>query len=269
MKKLIIFTSLILINACTINTGKMAALFRTENITNPSISTEQIPLQEQDSVIVCRSKQCAPSKLSMSREYIHNALLRLFENNNKSTALICQASPTSKTCLENYITIPITVGIAPANMFIDSVKITDLNIGKGESKINLLLNYNVTFNGQSPDCTTANSIIYAKSSEHIILEDNTYQCKMTSVGKTNVSTVFAIDYIDLDYGFIGGYYSVGLSGPAYGGGTGYMLMRLMKDAYPLSPILTKQTPAPLKKSVTQQNNNNNTENVKVFPINKK
>ena len=61
---------------------------------------------------------------------------------------------------------------------------------------------------------------------------------MTTVGTTNIKTVFVIDYIDLDYGFIGGYYSLGLSGPAYGGGTGYMLLRLPKNAYPLAPELT-------------------------------
>ena len=30
-------------------------------------------------------------------------------------------------------------------------------------------------------------------------------------------------------------YSFGVSGPAYGGGTGYMLMRFQKNAYPSDP----------------------------------
>ena len=61
------------------------------------------------------------------------------------------------------------------------------------------------------------------------MEDNGYTCKMTTIGNTIVSTMFAIDYIDLDYGYIGGYYSIGLSGPAYGGGSGYMIIRLPND----------------------------------------
>ena len=32
------------------------------------------------SVVVCRSKQCAPAKLSMSKEYIYNSLMNLLEN---------------------------------------------------------------------------------------------------------------------------------------------------------------------------------------------
>jgi hypothetical protein len=49
---------------------------------------------------------------------------------------------------------------------------------------------------------------------------------MTTDGFTNVSFMFNIDYIDLDYGILGGYYSLGLQGPSMGGGTGYALFRL-------------------------------------------
>ncbi len=48
---------------------------------------------------------------------------------------------------------------------------------------------------------------------------------MTSDGMTNVSLLVSIDYIDLDYGILGGYYSLGLQGPTAGGGTGYALFK--------------------------------------------
>lgn len=191
-----------------------------------------------NSVVVCRSKQCAPAKLSMSREYIYNSLLHLFDNNNHKTALLCAANPGSHTCTENYITMPIQVGMTPAYAYIDSIKITDVSIANANQQINLILNYNLTYNGQTPDCTPSKSIMFVKNINNIILEDSGYNCKMTTIGQTTVKTLFAIDYIDLDYGFIGGYYSIGLSGPAYGGGSGYMMIRLPKDAYPLSPKLT-------------------------------
>ena len=210
-----------------------------------SENVENTPLREVGSIVVCRSKQCAPAKLSMSSQYIYNSLLHLFENNNHKKMLVCQANPSSRTCLENYITLPIKVGITPAYMYIDSVKITDVIINKGSNTLNLILNYNVTYNGQTPDCTPAQSILYVRNINHILLEDPGYNCKMTTVGTTNIKTIFVIDYIDLDYGFIGGYYSLGLSGPAFGGGTGYMLLRLQKNAYPLDPSL--QAPKPKKK----------------------
>lgn len=189
------------------------------------------------SVVVCRSKQCAPAKISMSKEYIYNSLMHLLDNNAQNKALICTADPSSHVCTENYITLPITVGVTPANMYIDDVKITDVSASLGNKSLNLVLNYNVTYNGQHPTCKPAETLVYVKNSSNIILEDAGYSCKMTTIGNTTIKTLFAIDYIDLDYGYIGGYYSVGLSGPAYGGGSGYMLLRLPKDAYPLAPIL--------------------------------
>jgi len=235
-------------------------------------------LQMPNSVVVCRSKQCAPAKLSMSREYIYNSLLHLFDNNNHKTALICAANPGNHTCTETFITMPITVGITPAYAYIDAVKITDVSVGSGTTKLGLILNYNVTYNGQTPNCVPAKSLMYVKNVNNIILEDAGYNCKMTTIGQTTIKTLFAIDYIDLDYGFIGGYYSIGFSGPAYGGGSGYMMIRLPKDAYPLAPEL--QQPQSAGRSVSSLLNGTaaapavsdekiemNT-NVQIFPLHK-
>lgn len=200
--------------------------------------TWQPRIKMPGSVVVCRSKQCAPSKISMSKEYIYNSLLHLLDNNSQSKALICKADSASHVCTENYITLPITVGVTPANMYIDSVKISDVSVSLGNKSLNLLLNYNVSYNGQYPVCKPAQTLVYVKNASNIIMEDAGYMCKMTTIGNTTIKTLFAIDYIDLDYGYIGGYYSIGLSGPAYGGDSGYMMLRLPKDAYPLIPALT-------------------------------
>ncbi len=237
---------------------------------------EPAQVRAPSSIVVCRSHQCAPAKLSMSKEYVYNSLLHLFDNNNYQKALICQADPYAHTCLENYITLPITAGITPTNAYIDSVRITDVIIGKGANKINLVLNYNVTYGSQTPDCTPSKSILFAKNVNHVLLEDAGYTCKMTTIGQSTIKTVFAIDYIDLDYGYIGGYYSIGISGPAYGGGSGYMILRMPKNAYPLAPELKAPT-APSKKkqanifgasAIDTSSSGANTGAVQVFPISK-
>ena len=215
--------------------------------------TWQPNIKMPGSVVVCRSRQCAPAKISMSKEYIYNSLLHLLDNNSQSRALICSADAASHICTENYITLPITVGVTPANMYIDSVKITDVSASLGNSSLNLVLNYNVTYNGQYPTCKPAQTLAYVKNANNIIMEDSGYSCKMTTIGNTTIKTLFAIDYIDLDYGYIGGYYSVGLSGPAFGGGSGYMMLRLPKDAYPLAPALTNQTESKPIKAKIQTN----------------
>ena len=236
----------------------------------PEIISVNVPtprVKQSGSIVVCRSHQCAPAKISMSKEYIYNSLLHLFDNNNYQKALICQADPFSHVCLENYITLPINVGITPTNAYIDNVKISDVIIGKNAETIDLLLNYNLTYGGQTPDCTPSKSILFAKSVNHILMEDAGYSCKMTSIGHTSIKTVFSIDYIDLDYGYIGGNYSIGLSGPAYGGGTGYMILRLPKNAYPLSPKLL--APKIEKKKNSKANIDKNTEMRKAKAKNKK
>ena len=204
--------------------------------TQGTFEEARLSTKHPSSIVVCRSHQCAPAELSMSTEYIYNSLLQLFDNNNYQKILICQADSQTHVCLENYLSLPIHVGIVPTNAYIDHAKITDVIVGKNNT-MNIILNYNVTYGGQVADCTPSKSLLFARKTNHVLLEDAGYTCKMTTVGSTSIKTVFAIDYIDLDYGYIGGYYSIGLSGPAYGGGSGYMLLRLPKNAYPLSPAL--------------------------------
>ena len=198
-------------------------------------SVQMVPLQMPRNIVVCRDKQCAPLKLSMSKEYIYNSLVQMLQNNNDQRALICAADSGSHNCYANYVSLPITVGITPAYMYLDSLKISDVHISKGTPSIKLMLNYNVSYNGQKPDCSPDKTLVFVKNSDNIVLEDEGYQCKMTTIGTTTIKTLFLIDYIDLDYGFIGGFYSIGLSGPAYGGGSGYMLIRVPELGYPMKP----------------------------------
>ena len=275
----ILFSSFLLLSACNVSllpSKQTTGLFNDAIQTIGSASNQ--PVTIPDSVIVCRSKQCAPANLSMSAEYIYNSLIQLFYTNNHQTALICKGNSSTRSCIENFISMPITVGITPANAYIDSLKISDVSINKGENSLNLLLNYNLTYNGQTPECSPAKSLAFVQNAKNILLEDSGYNCKMTTISSTDIKTFFAIDYIDLDYGFIGGFYSIGLSGPAYGGGNGYMIIRLPKDAHPLNPELKahQKAKANKKRFEVQPETTTDTatddteiyENVQVFPIKK-
>ena len=194
-----------------------------------------------NSLIVCRAKQCAPAELSMSREYIFNALAHIVDNNLDATALLCEANPQAHVCTNPYLTVPAKVGVTPAYVFFDGVKVVDASVVKGKTALNLALGYNLSYNGQTPTvCKPDTAMMYVKSNNDVVLNGNGFKCEMTSVGTTTIRVMFDIDYIDLDYGYIGGYYSVGLSGPANGGGSGYGLIRLPKDAHPLNPELMNQ-----------------------------
>lgn len=194
-----------------------------------------------NSLIVCRAKQCAPAELSMSREYIFNALAHIVDNNLDATALLCEANPQAHVCTNPYLTVPAKVGVTLAYVFFDGVKVVDASVVKGKTALNLALGYNLSYNGQTPTvCKPDTAMMYVKSNNDVVLNGNGFKCEMTSVGTTTIRVMFDIDYIDLDYGYIGGYYSIGLSGPANGGGSGYGLIRLPKDAHPLNPELMNQ-----------------------------
>ena len=274
-----VFLPLIALVLVGCNTSMQEFFLNPVQSVNPySVNIEPKPIKSR-TVVICRGKQCAPAKLSMSKEYIHNSLSHLLSNNNHKTALICEADAGSRVCTETYVSIPISVGVTPAHMYLDSVRLSDVAVGRKNKQIDLTLNYNVTYNGQSADCIPAKTIAYAQTVNNIILEDSGYSCKMTAIGQSSIKTLLAIDYIDLDYGFIGGYYSIGVSGPAYGGGHGYLLIRLPKDAYPLAPALTAPGNSKAQTSIKEHINFGKPEseessheqtprntNVQIFPI---
>ena len=197
-----------------------------ENQPAPKIRLKKTP----DTIIVCRNKQCAASKLANSKEYIYNTLLHMLDSNARKKALVCQADSNTHSCIEQYVSVPLTVGITPAYMYIDDVKITDVSISpKNTAALDLILNWGVSYNGQTPTCRPSKTLLYVKNVNNAIMEDNGYECKMTTIGSSTIKTLFAIDYIDLDYDYIGGFFSVGVSGPAFGGDSGYMIIRLPED----------------------------------------
>ena len=192
-----------------------------------------------NSLIVCRDKQCAPADLAQSKEYIFNSLAQLVDNNLDATALLCEANPQARVCVNQYISVPAKVGITPVYMFFDGVKLVDASIVDGKPAIRLALNYNMSYNGQTPSvCKPDEAMLYVKNNNEVVLNGNGFKCEMTSMGTTIIRVLFNVDYIDLDYGYIGGYYSIGLSGPATGGGSGYGIIRMQENAYPLNPVLS-------------------------------
>ena len=210
-----------------------------------------------NTLIVCRDKQCAPAGLSTSREYAFNALAQLVDNNLDATALLCEANAQAHVCINPYLTVPAKVGVTPAYVYFDGVRVIDASLAKGKTAVDLVLGYDLSYNGQTPTvCKPDKALLYVKSNNDIVLNGYGFKCDMTSMGATTIRVLFAVDYIDLDYGYIGGYYSIGLSGPATGGGSGYGMIRMPKDAHPLNPKLTvenrKQPGTPVLRKPLEQ-----------------
>jgi len=80
-------------------------------------------------------------------------------------------------------------------------------------------------NGIDVRCEPTSADVVVPANTNAMLITREFACRMTTDGLTSASLLINLDYIDLDYGILGGYYSFGLQGPTAGGGTGYALFR--------------------------------------------
>ena len=227
-------------------------------------------------MIICRNFGCTRLNDRITRTFLFNSLANMFMMNSHSRVYICEADPFSRDCLQSGISFPVRSGIANALVKIPKATISQVNVSTGLSKATVGMTYEFLVNGIDRQCEPTIMDIMVPINSQATLSNREFTCNMTSDGLSNVSLLVSIDYIDLDYGYVGGYYSIGLSGPTYGGATGYMMFRLPTDAYPLAPNLRykgnnnmSNAAASIleQESPTGTSTYNNT-NVSVFPINK-
>ncbi|MDR1826663.1 MAG: hypothetical protein LBQ49_03135 [Rickettsiales bacterium] len=177
-------------------------------------------------VIACRDFGCTRLNDRITRAFLFNSLSNMFMMNSHSRLNICEADPFTRACLQSGISFPVRAGIASALVKIPRATINNVVLSTGLSKASVGITYEFLVNGIGVRCepTVADIVIPANTSA--TLSNREFVCNMTTDGLTNVSLLLSIDYIDLDYGLLGGYYSFGLQGPTAGGGTGYALFKM-------------------------------------------
>ena len=176
-------------------------------------------------MIICRNFGCTKLNDRITRTFLFNSLANMFMMNAHSRVYICEADPFSRDCLQSGISFPVRSGIANALVKIPKATISQVNVSTGLSKATVGMTYEMLVNGVSRVCEPTVMDIVIPINSQATLSNREYTCNMTSDGLSNVSLLVSIDYIDLDYGILGGYYSLGMQGPTTGGGTGYALFK--------------------------------------------
>lgn len=194
-------------------------------VTGRQIRPEDKDLRIPSSIVVCRSKKCAPALSNMSTEFLYNAYYNLLENNVGTNVMLCSADSTSRVCYEPFISFDVSAGIAPATVAIDAVRIVDLGMVRGNQAVVPVLDYSIYANGIRTKCTPSAALGKVKSPNYMVIDGLDSQCRFTATGNSVMSIVFTVDYIDFDYGIVGASYSVGVSGTTSGGGKGYALLK--------------------------------------------
>jgi hypothetical protein len=196
-------------------------------------------------MVICRDFGCTRLNERITRTFLFNSIANMFMLNTYSNVYICEADPFSRSCLQSGISFPVRIGIANALVKIPKATISQVNISTGISKATVGITYDFLVNGIERRCEPTTMDIIVPVNSQATLLNREFACNMTSDGMTNVSILLNIDYIDLDYGIIGGYYSLGLQGPTTGGGTGYALF---KTQYTNSGIKMNAATASVKKA---------------------
>ena len=176
-------------------------------------------------MVICRNFGCTKLNDRITRTFLFNSLANMFMMNAHSRLYICEADPFSRDCLQSGISFPVRSGIANALVKIPKATISQVNVSTGLSKATVGMTYEFLVNGVARMCEPTVMDIVVPVNSQATLSNREFSCNMTSDGRSSVSLLVSIDYIDLDYGILGGYYSLGMQGPTTGGGTGYALFK--------------------------------------------
>lgn len=186
---------------------------------NPGVQFSQHP------TVICRDFNCTQLNDRITRTFLFNSLSTMFLTNANSRLYICEADPFSRSCLQSGISFPVRSGIANALVKIPKATISQVNLSTGLSRANATMTYEFLINGIKHTCEPTMMDISVPNNTQAILTNQEFACNLTSDGMTNISLLLSVDYIDLDYGLIGAYYSVGLQGPTTGGANGYLVFK--------------------------------------------
>ena len=190
-----------------------------ESMAHPGVMFADRPM------IICRNFGCTRLNDRITRTFLFNSLANMFMMNTHSRLYICEADPFSRDCLQSGISFPVRSGIANALVKIPKATISQVNVSTGLSRATVSMTYDFLVNGIERTCEPTIMDIVIPANSQATLSNRQFTCNMTSDGLGNVSLLVNIDYIDLDYGILGGYYSLGMQGPTTGGGTGYALFK--------------------------------------------
>ena len=176
-------------------------------------------------MVICRNFGCTRLNERITRSFLFNSLANMFMMNAHSRVYICEADPFSRDCLQSGISFPVRSGIANAMVKIPKGTISQVSVSSGLSKATVGMTYEFLVNGIDRKCEPTVMDIMVPVNSEAVLSNREFACNMTSDGISSVSLIVSLDYIDLDYGILGGYYSLGMQGPTTGGGTGYALFK--------------------------------------------
>lgn len=189
---------------------------------------QQFEKLQTSSILICKDHQCVPSAEEMGRDYLVNQVNELISNNIGKEIRICEASPSDFTCTKQGLSFPVRSQVIQTTVQIPTAQIIDMKPVQKGAGADLIIDYTVRAGDTFPSCQTSLTRIGVASAVDVKMMSPKFNCKLTETGKTTFSLVYTVNYIDLDKGLIGAFYSAAANNALSGTYDGYVLMALDK-----------------------------------------
>ena len=182
-----------------------------------------------DHISLCAKGECNfVDKNSQVKEEFISSLFGLMKINEGISASICEADLATKSCIESGVSFFIQGGIIPGKQTDNQTMISNISYDKKSQEIKFTSTNVGTFAGVPLSCENSEVNLAVNSLSEFKMTWN-YYCNWMGVGNAWSEREFTIDYVDLDKGILGGYYSVSVVGLlVLGGGSGYQLLKFQK-----------------------------------------
>ena len=181
------------------------------------------------SPIICQNKACLPAFQAVTKEHLFEHINYLLENNINTPIAICEADPTSKTCIGKGISIPVITNNAQVNLDILSARLIDTKKLTDSAGVDLIIDYKTKAGNIFPTCQTAFSRLGILNQNAVQVIAPEFSCNLTHTTPSSLSLAQYVDYINFDTGNIGVHYAS--NNAANQNKTGYMLLSFEKKPH--------------------------------------
>jgi len=221
----------------------MAAMKRTVFILLMAVSLGGCAAQvtSSGSLEVCRGGRCAPAREMVTKAELADTLYEMFRTS--ATYGVCDAN--GRTCKDKDISFFVQGGPIPGRGTVEALEGSSVTLDRDKGQIRLGLTYRAAFIGVSTVCERSDSVITVTSLSDVQIESTGFYCNWLLVGNAVMNARYAIDFIDIDRGVLGGHYAMGVVGILAGGsGTGEFILDVKRggaglasqDTAPMPPV---------------------------------
>lgn len=178
-----------------------------------------------EQINICSGEQCLPADKAYTTEALLTQFQQLFKTNEGAQIGFCKADNKTRECKAKKVCHFVMGGIIPGSGCAKGISFHAPEVNSQTAEINMTADMPLTFIKTPLACATAESRLSIRSANDIRLELKPHFCSWMVVGAMSAKFSFAVDFINLERGEIGGYWKHSVKGTGLGSGSGYLLLQ--------------------------------------------